>query len=105
MAQSAALLIPPTREPAGKSLDAVPATAALLTQSPEDLRLAERVEHALRATGYWPLRGIEVLVNARIVCLEGRVPRYYLKQMAQVTALAVSGTQQVRNNLEVVKLN
>ena len=73
----------------------------LLPQSQEDLCLAERVERALRATGYGPLRGIAVTVRARLVVLGGRVPSYYLKQVAQTTALAVPGTRQVRNDLDV----
>jgi osmotically-inducible protein OsmY len=77
-------------------------SAALLRQqSQEDLCLAERVERALRATGYGPLRGIEVTVHARLVILGGRVPSYYLKQVAQTTALAVPGARQVRNDLDV----
>jgi hypothetical protein len=73
----------------------------LLPQSQEDLCLAERVERALRATGYGPLRGIAVTVQARLVILGGRVPSYYLKQVAQTTALAVPGACQVRNDLDV----
>ena len=73
MAQPTALLILPTREPAGEERDAAQATARILTESLEDLRLAERVERTLRATGYMPLRGLEVTVHARLVILAGRV--------------------------------
>jgi osmotically-inducible protein OsmY len=99
MVQSAALLILPTREPGGEVRDAAP----LLAQCLEDLRLAEAVERALRATGYGPLRRVEVTVHARLVILAGRVPSYYMKQVAQTTALAVPGTHQIRNDLEVVR--
>lgn len=61
----------------------------------EDLRLAARIEYALRASGYCVLRDIEVFVKARDVHLVGRVPSYYLKQIAQVTALAIPGTHQI----------
>jgi osmotically-inducible protein OsmY len=101
MAQSAALLLLPVGEHAGKQMEAVEAMAPLLTQSLEDLRLAERVERALRATGYGPLRGIEVTVHGRLVILGGRVPSYHLKQVAQTTALAVPGVHHARNDLEV----
>jgi osmotically-inducible protein OsmY len=101
MARSTALLILPTREPAGREQDALQANARLLTQSLEALHLAERVQRALRATGYAPLRGIEVTVHVRLVILAGRVPSYYLKQKAQATAQAVPGAHQVRNDLEV----
>ena len=67
----------------------------------DDPRLAESVERALRATGYGSLRGIEVAGRARLVILKGRVPSYYLKQMAQETALSVPNVDQVRNDLEV----
>lgn len=67
----------------------------------EDLRLAERVERALCATGYGFLRAARVSVVARKVVLEGQVPSYYLKQVAQATALAVPGVHLVRNDLDV----
>ena len=100
MPQPAALILP-AREPTGEAMDAVQATARLLTQSREDLRLAERVERAVRATGCGPLRVIEATVQARLVRRAGRVPSYYLKRVAQTTALAVPGAQQVRNDPEV----
>ena len=105
MAQPTALLILPTRERTGADVDAVQATTHLLAQSLEDLRLGECVERALRATGYMPLRGIEVTVQAQLVILGGRVPSYYLKQLAQATALAIPGTHQIHNGLDVVSRN
>jgi osmotically-inducible protein OsmY len=101
MAQSAARPILPACERAGEEMDAVQGTALLLRQSQEDLRLAQRVERALGATGCGPLRGIEVTVQARLVILVGRIPSYHLKQVAQATALAVPGARQVRNDLDV----
>ena len=78
-------------------------TAPLLTHSLEDLRLADRVQRAFHATGYAPLRAVEISVHARIVILEGRVPSYYLKQIAQATAQAVPGADEIRNDLDVVR--
>ncbi|HEY7422952.1 MAG TPA: BON domain-containing protein [Gemmataceae bacterium] len=100
MTASGAPLILPTAEPTGEK-DALQATAQLLTQSLEALRLAERVERALCATGYGPLRRIEVAVHARLVILAGRVPSYYLKQVAQATVQAVPGAHRIRNDLDV----
>jgi osmotically-inducible protein OsmY len=99
MASSALLIVP--RRDAGRETDVVESTATILLESLEDLRLAERIERALHATGYGPLRDIDVIVHARTAILEGRVPSYYLKQLAQVTALAVPGTAQVLNTLDV----
>jgi osmotically-inducible protein OsmY len=101
MTQFAAPLIQPARERTDEETDAAQGTTLLPPRSQEDLCLAEHVERALRATGYGPLRGIEVTVRARLVILGGQVPSYYLKQVAQTTALAVPGTRQVRNDLEV----
>ncbi len=102
MSQSATL---PTREHPTKEKHAPQATAPLLTQSREDHRLAERVERALRTTGYGALRTVRVSVNTRVVILGGRVSSYYLKQVAQATALAVPGAHQIRNDLDVVQPN
>jgi osmotically-inducible protein OsmY len=98
MPQPAALVI----VPADQERDPVQAPAALLHQTLEDLRLAERVEQALlRATGYGVFRGIEVAVQARLVILRGQVPSYYMNQVAQAIALAVPGAHEIRNHLDV----
>jgi osmotically-inducible protein OsmY len=64
--------------------------------------LAERVERALRATGYPALRTIDVSVRGRLVVLQGRVPSYYMKQMAQAIAMAIPAVQELRNDVDVV---
>lgn len=77
--------------------------AQCTTEILADVRLLERIERALHATGYETLRAIKVSVNARIVRLAGRVPSYYLKQMAQEAALSVAGDCQLCNGLTVVQ--
>jgi osmotically-inducible protein OsmY len=100
MSQSETL---PMREPPTTEKRAPEANLPLLTQYLEDQQLAERVERALRARGYWGLHSVRVSVNTRVVLLEGQVSSYYLKQLAQATALAVPGAHQIRNDLEVVQ--
>jgi osmotically-inducible protein OsmY len=100
MTQSAAPPIRPAGAPTGEERDTVHEAAAR-AQYLEDFCLAERIERALCASGYGPLRDLGVAVHARLVILRGRVPTYYLKQLAQATALAVPGTYQVRNDLDV----
>jgi osmotically-inducible protein OsmY len=68
-----------------------------------DLCLSERIGEALRAAGYPPLRAIEVAVCDHLVILRGRVPSYYMKQIAQATVLAVPGVQRLCNDLDVVR--
>jgi osmotically-inducible protein OsmY len=81
-------------------MDAVEAAACCAAL---ELDLAERVERALRATGYAPLRGVEVSANGRLVTLLGWVPSYYLKQVAQEAARAVPGVRELRNDLSVAQ--
>jgi hypothetical protein len=69
----------------------------------EDLCLAERVERALCGTGYQALRAVEVAVCGPLIILRGRVPSYYLKQLAQAAALEVDGVRELRNDLDVVR--
>ena len=103
MTQFTARLIPLARNRPGEETAAACGTALLLHQGQEDLDLAKCVERALRATGYGSLRGIKVTVRARDVILGGRVPSYYLKQVAQTTALTVPGARHVRNDLDVAR--
>lgn len=105
MPQPAVLaLLPPCKQP-DEEKDILPTTASLPTQTLEDARLAECVERALCATGYGALRGVVISVRARVVMLLGRVPSYHLKQLAQATALAIPGTQQIHNGLNVIPPN
>jgi hypothetical protein len=67
-----------------------------------ELRLAERVERAVRATGYPPLRAIEVAAYEWLIILRGQVPSFYMKQMAQAAAVAVPRVRELRNDLNVV---
>jgi osmotically-inducible protein OsmY len=63
--------------------------------------LSAEIERALRATGYPALRHVEVATHDWIVFLRGRVPSYYLKQLAQAAVLVVPGVREVRNELNV----
>jgi hypothetical protein len=101
MTQSAALLILPARERTGEETDAARGTTLLLRLSQEDLCLAERVESALRTTGYGPCAASRSPSRPGFVILGGRVPGYSLKQVARATAVTVTGAHQVRNDLDV----
>jgi osmotically-inducible protein OsmY len=85
--------------------DELEKTVRLTAEILEDLRLADQILRALHATGYRALRNIKVSVVARIVRLVGRVPSYHLKQVAQATALAIPGADQIHNVLEVAPTN
>jgi osmotically-inducible protein OsmY len=90
-----------SRESPAEEMQPYAATAQHMTPSLDDQRLAERVERALRSRGYWALHLVRVSVRMRVIYLGGRVCSYYLKQLAQETALAVPGSDQIRNDLRV----
>jgi osmotically-inducible protein OsmY len=103
MAQSSALVVLPSTQHEDAEGKASRLAALLVAQGLMDLCLAERVEQALRATGYPSLRAVKVSVCGGLVILQGRVPSYYLKQLAQATALDVPGVGELRNDVEVVR--
>jgi osmotically-inducible protein OsmY len=102
MAQSAALMVLPSGDRTGREEEALRATAALLTQSVQDLRLAECVQGALRTTGHRELCNTDVTVQAGVVTLTGRVSSYFLKQLAHTAVQSVTGIQRIKNDLDVV---
>jgi osmotically-inducible protein OsmY len=101
MAQSAAFLILPACESAEDKVENLQRAARFSAQVLDDLWLAERVLRSLRAAGHGSLCHVAVTVSAGEVVLEGKVPSYYVKQVAQATSLAVPRVQHVCNNLQV----
>jgi osmotically-inducible protein OsmY len=101
MTQSRAPVAPATSECFGDATAPGNQQAAVLAQSLVDLCLAERVERALHATGFAPLRAVEVSVTGEFVILRGRVPSYYMKQLAQAVAMEVEGIRELRNDVQV----
>jgi osmotically-inducible protein OsmY len=82
--------------------DRMEGTAHHVAEILEDLRLAETVDRAMQETGYLHFRDIRISVSGRVVTLKGRVPSYFLKQVAQNAALGVLGVEVLHNDLEVV---
>jgi osmotically-inducible protein OsmY len=91
-------------DPAG--IEPVPRGGADVFAGAElDQHLERHIARALKATGYRILCAVRVSVRDRWVLLRGRVPSYYLKQLAQSVALAAPGTRGLRNELAVSDLN
>lgn len=66
-----------------------------------DKQLHKRVTDAFCASRYFPLRGISIIAHEGQVVLNGRVPTYYLKQLAQSATMSVRGVEAIKNNIEV----
>jgi hypothetical protein len=60
-----------------------------------------RVRHRLKASPYLALRLICCSCNGSRLVLHGRVPSYYLKQLAQVTVSQCIAGPAIENRLEV----
>jgi len=65
-------------------------------------RLSEQIIQVLRGTGYLSLRDLDIFAAEGFVILRGRVPSYYLKQVAQATVLGLPGVDDVRNELDFI---
>lgn len=63
--------------------------------------LAARISESLFQSGYAALRFVTVIANGGVVTLKGRVPSFYLKQVAQHRAIRVPGALLVENQLVV----
>jgi hypothetical protein len=70
------------------------------SQSAEQ-RLRTEIARALERTNYLTLRQVELRCEADTVVLMGQTPTYFLKQLAQVVAMDVSGVRRVDNRLRV----
>ncbi|HTI49545.1 MAG TPA: BON domain-containing protein [Planctomycetaceae bacterium] len=64
--------------------------------------LSAEIARRLQATGYTALRDVDVFVTSGVVFLQGRVPSYHMKQVAQATVMLTSGVLEVRNELDIV---
>ena len=60
------------------------------------------ISEALRQTGYGQLRMLDLRRDGDSVVLAGRVPTYFLKQLAQSVAMGVPGVGRVDNEIRVV---
>ncbi len=61
----------------------------------------DAVDRALAATGYLNFRNLHVSLGRGQVVLNGVVPTYHQKQLAQAAALQAAGYGRVENRIEV----
>jgi osmotically-inducible protein OsmY len=67
-----------------------------------DEMILKLVYQALHASGYQQLRNLQANCHSGRVTLQGHLPTYYLKQVAQVAALSVDGVRDLDNDLKVI---
>ena len=74
---------------------------ATLTGAAVPPPLADAVRSALAQTRHGWLQRVVVAGEGGRVVLRGKVPSYYLKQMAQTAAMTVQGVEVLQNELQV----
>jgi osmotically-inducible protein OsmY len=60
-------------------------------------------EERLRSSGYLALRDVDCMARDDEVYLQGRLPSYFLKQLAQEIASGVEGVRRVVNRIDVLR--
>ena len=64
-------------------------------------QIVEMAEKTLRGSSYWPLRQVRCSYDEGQLTLHGKVPSFYLKQVAQSAIRKVEKSVQIDNRLEV----
>lgn len=64
--------------------------------------IAEIAQTTLRQSSYFELREVSCDFSGGVLTLQGSVPSYHLKQLAQASVAHVPGVVEVRNRVEVV---
>ena len=77
-----------------------PATDGEVGKKTDD-QILDLVHQALKATGYGQLRRLCAYCDNGRVTLQGRVPTYYLKQVAHESVNAIPGVRDIDNDLKV----
>jgi len=62
---------------------------------------AEAAQQIFRESPYAAIRELQCSFRDGVLFIAGRVPNYYLKQLAQIALVHLEGVKQVRNLVEV----
>lgn len=68
---------------------------------PADEKLAAAAGRELSDSSYFALRSVSCECHERVLVLRGKVPSFYLKQLAQEIVRKMEGVGEVLNALEV----
>jgi hypothetical protein len=68
-----------------------------------DWEVVERAEDRLRNSAYQELRSVFCSYRGGILTLRGRVPSFYLKQLAQTLLTGLDSVEHLNNQVEVLE--
>jgi osmotically-inducible protein OsmY len=66
------------------------------------VRIADQAKQRLGGTSYQFLRFVDCCFQNGVLTLRGRVPSFYLKQMAQSVLANLEGVDRIDNRVDVV---
>jgi osmotically-inducible protein OsmY len=66
------------------------------------MNLAEWAESRLRSNPYLALKNISCRFHDGVLVLQGCLPSYYLKQVAQEVVAPLTGVERIENQIEVI---
>ena len=66
--------------------------------------VARRIQEELRRSPYSCIRQLQCDYHEGVVTLRGRVPSYYLKQLAQSIARRTDGVEEVADRIDVASV-
>ena len=67
------------------------------------LTVCQVAESRLRNSSYWALRTLSCEYHDGVLVLNGRLPTYYLKQIAQTLVEGMDGVLEIANRVDVVR--
>lgn len=79
----------------------VAATDRTSRNAAHDHRIVDAAYRAFRASGYGQLLGLSVYCDDGRVTLQGRLPTFYLKQVAQSVLRSIDGIRDIDNDIKV----
>lgn len=68
-----------------------------------DSELENSVRSSLQQTGYQQLRRLDIAVEDGRVRISGRLPQFYLMQLAQQAVMKTQGVINLENGIQVVR--
>ncbi len=64
---------------------------------------AERANRILRSSAYHPIRHLTCTYHDGTLRIDGGLPSFHLKQVAQTLVQGIDGVHQIENRIEVVR--
>ena len=64
--------------------------------------VAQQAQRRLSSSDYYSMRSVRCEYHEGVLTLRGRLPSFYLKQIAQTLVVSVHGVETVSNRVDVV---